>query len=88
MDESHRLYRQDKRLLSQVLKLMGMCDIPYRGAGWAQEQAGTGNPLFGHWLDWPSNTSFGDDPRDQKWINEGILDSENNYHRPNACYGF
>ena len=63
-------------------------NIPNRGAGWAQEQSGNGYPLFGHWLDWPSNTSFGDDPRDQMWINEGILASENNFHTPNACYGF
>lgn len=61
-------------------------NIPNRGAGWAQGQAGTSDSSWGHWLDWPSNTSFGDDPIDQKWINEGIKDFESEYHKPSMCY--
>ncbi len=41
-------------------------NIPNRGAGWAQGQAGTSLPQWGNWWDWPSSsTSFGDDPEDQ-----------------------
>jgi hypothetical protein len=54
-------------------------NIPNRGAGWAQQQAGTTKPEWGNWWDWPLNTSFGDDPFDQAWINEGIDDYENGY---------
>jgi len=61
-------------------------NIPNRGAGWAQEQAGTSLPQWGNWWDWPSSsTSFGDDPADQRWINEGIKDYENGYYDPKAC---
>ena len=58
-------------------------NIPNRGAGWAQRQAGTGLPEWGKWWDWTcSSTSFGDDPADQCWINEGIKDYENGYYDP------
>ena len=58
-------------------------NIPNRGAGWAQGQAGTSLPQWGNWWDWPSSsTSFGDDPEDQHWINEGIKDYINGYYDP------
>lgn len=60
-------------------------DIPNRGAGWAQEQAGTSLPQWGKWWDWSSSTSFGDDPEDQRWINEGIKDYKNGYYDHNLC---
>jgi len=41
-----------------------------RAAGWAQEQAGTGAPQYGHW--W-GGAPYGDDPADQDMINKGIL---------------
>jgi hypothetical protein len=40
-----------------------------RGAGWAQSRAGTSKEKDGHW--WGSSP-YGDDPKDQKWIEEGI----------------
>lgn len=40
-----------------------------RGAGWAQEQAGTSKPQWGHW--WGGG-SFGDDPYDQRQIENGF----------------
>lgn len=40
-----------------------------RGAGWAQEQAGTTKDEWGHW--WGGG-SFGDDPFDQKAIENGF----------------
>lgn len=40
-----------------------------RAAGVAQSRAGTSNRLFGSW--W-SGAPYGDDPRDQYWITEGI----------------
>jgi RHS repeat-associated protein len=61
-------------------------NIPNRGAGWAQGEAGTSLPQWGNWWDWPSSsTSFGDDPADQHWINEGIKDYENGYYDPKVC---
>ena len=45
-----------------------------RGAGWAQERAGTSLPEWGHW--W-TDSPHGDDPNDQKWINRGIFHYEN-----------
>ncbi|OZB35563.1 MAG: hypothetical protein B7X44_09490 [Halothiobacillus sp. 15-55-196] len=60
-------------------------NIPNRGAGWAQGQAGTSLPQWGNWWDWPSSTSFGDDPADQYWINEGIKDYEDGYYNPRVC---
>lgn len=41
-----------------------------RGAGWAQQQAGTSKPEYGNWYDWSS--SYGDDPNDQQSIKDGI----------------
>jgi hypothetical protein len=39
-------------------------------AGWAQQQAETSNPAFGHWYDW--NPPYGDDPArssdDSSWL--------------------
>jgi hypothetical protein len=49
-----------------------------RGAGWAQQQAKTSNPVFGHWYDW--NPPYGDDPADQAMIKAGIA-----YYK-NGCY--
>lgn len=40
-----------------------------RGAGWAQTQAGTSKPEWGHW--WGGG-SFGDDPHDQTQIDNGL----------------
>jgi hypothetical protein len=40
-----------------------------RAAGAAQSLAGTSNDSFGKW--W-STAPFGDDPRDQYWIEQGI----------------
>jgi hypothetical protein len=40
-----------------------------RGAGWAQEQAGTSLPEWGHWYGGPP---YGDDPADQAQIMGGI----------------
>jgi len=62
---------------ARALGLFG--NIPNRGAGWAQQQAGTSAPSWGDWYDWPSETSFGDDPADQYWINEGMTDYENDF---------
>ncbi|WP_459873761.1 polymorphic toxin type 44 domain-containing protein, partial [Endothiovibrio diazotrophicus] len=59
-------------------------NIPNRGAGWAQQQAGTSRPQWGNWWDWPPS-NFGDDPADQLWINEGIRDYENGLFNPMNC---
>lgn len=48
-----------------------------RGAGWAQEQAGTSTPEWGHWYGGPP---YGDDPADQAEIIAGF-----NYYK-NGCY--
>ncbi|MDX6020933.1 polymorphic toxin type 44 domain-containing protein [Scandinavium sp. V105_16] len=40
-----------------------------RGAGWAQNRAGTSNAEFG---DWYGSSPYGDDPDDQAWIKMGI----------------
>lgn len=55
-------------------------NIPNRAAGWAQKEAGTSRPIWGNWWDLP-NSSFGDDPRDQKWINEGKNDFNSEYYK-------
>jgi hypothetical protein len=44
-------------------------DIALRGAGWAQRQAGTSRPAFGS--TYLGTGSFGDDPEDQYWIEQG-----------------
>jgi RHS repeat-associated protein len=54
-----------------------------RGAGWAQEQAGTSDPSWGDWTDMSSGSSYGDDPNDQKWIKEGMQDYNSQYFYPN-----
>lgn len=41
----------------------------YKGAGFAQIRAGTSNPQWGAWHGKPP---YGDDPRDQFWIKQGI----------------
>lgn len=43
--------------------------ILLRGAGWAQSRAGTADPRWGYWY---KNIPYGDDPRDQYWIQQGI----------------
>lgn len=53
-------------------------NIPNRMAGWAQERAGTSLPEWGGPWDFPPS-SFGDDPEDQYWINEGIKDFNDGY---------
>lgn len=61
-------------------------NIPLRGAGWAQKQAGTSLPQWGNWWDWPSSsTSFGDDPEDQYWIKEGMRDYDSDYYGYRMC---
>ena len=40
-----------------------------RGAGWAQEDAGTSLPEWGHW---DGSAPYGDDPADQEQIKEGF----------------
>lgn len=44
-------------------------EILLRGAGWAQSRAGTVEPRWGHWY---QEIPYGDDPRDQYWIQQGI----------------
>lgn len=44
-------------------------DILLMGAGWAQSRAGTRQSNWGHWY---SKPPYGDDPRDQFWIKQGI----------------
>lgn len=44
-------------------------EILLMGAGWAQEKAGSSKKEFGHWYQKPP---YGDDPRDQFWIRQGI----------------
>lgn len=44
-------------------------DTLYMGAGLAQGQAGTSRPTWGAWYGKPP---YGDDPRDQYWIKQGI----------------
>lgn len=44
-------------------------DILLMGAGFAQKMAGTSKAEWGHWYDLPP---YGDDPIDQRWINQGI----------------
>jgi hypothetical protein len=39
------------------------------GAGWAQTRAGTSRPEWGKWT---QNPPYGDDPTDQRYIQEGI----------------
>jgi RHS repeat-associated protein len=48
-----------------------------RGAGWAQERAGTSTPEWGHWY---GKAPYGDDPDDQKQIIAGF-----NYYKY-GCY--
>jgi len=43
--------------------------VIYRGAGWAQQQAGTSDPSWGS--PWGSSP-YGDDPADQIMIQQGI----------------
>lgn len=43
--------------------------ILHMGAGCAQERAKTSMPKWGHWYQKPP---YGDDPRDQFWIKQGI----------------
>ncbi|RIJ84560.1 type IV secretion protein Rhs [Ralstonia solanacearum] len=43
--------------------------ILYRMAGWAQRQAGTSKPAWGHPL---GSSPYGDDPDDQEQIRHGI----------------
>ena len=51
-------------------KAAGIPDqVLLRGAGWAQEQAGTSQSNWGHW--WGSSP-YGDDPQDQAQIQAGI----------------
>jgi uncharacterized protein RhaS with RHS repeats len=57
--------------------------IPNRGAGWAQQKAGTSLLEWGSPYDIPPSI-FGDDPEDQYWINEGIKDYESGY-RDEEC---
>jgi RHS repeat-associated protein len=52
-------------------------DILLRGAGYAQEKAGTSTPEWGHWYQGPPH---GDDPDDQAQIIAGY-----NYYK-NGCY--
>ncbi len=44
-------------------------EILLRGAGWAQQRAGTSEPENGNWWGTPP---YGDDPRDQEMIQRGI----------------
>jgi hypothetical protein len=49
---------------------LGVSDqVLLRGAGWAQQQAGTSLPSFGSPL---GNPPYGDDPADQAQIKQGI----------------
>ncbi|WP_455427502.1 polymorphic toxin type 44 domain-containing protein [Dryocola sp. LX212] len=41
----------------------------YAGAGFAQNRAGTSHPSWGAWY---GKFPYGDDPRDQFWIKQGI----------------
>jgi hypothetical protein len=52
--------------------------ILLRGAGWAQQRAGTSTPQWGHWYD--LNGPFGDDPADQ-----GVISAGHAYYQ-NGCY--
>jgi hypothetical protein len=45
-------------------------EVLLRGAGWAQQQAGTSKPEFGN--PYLGTKSFGDDPIDQYWIEQGV----------------
>ena len=47
-------------------------EVLLRGAGWAQQQAGTSEDEFGTPYDLPGTSSYGDDPRDQEMIRQGI----------------
>ncbi len=49
--------------------------ILLRGAGYAQEQAGTSTPSWGHWYNFRG--PFGDDPADQEQIKNGIAYYQN-----------
>lgn len=46
-----------------------------RGAGYAQQQAGTSSPQWGHW--YSPNPPYGDDPSDQAMIRAGIAYYQN-----------
>ncbi len=52
-------------------------DILNRGAGVAQRRAGTSDPSWG--TPWGSSP-YGDDPRDQRWIDEGKKDHDEGYY--------
>ena len=52
-------------------------NIAQRGAGWAQLRGSNTNPNWGHYLDKPP---YGDDPKDQYWIEQGILDYDTGYY--------
>ena len=50
-----------------------------RGAGWAQQRAGSSDPTFGNWWeDFP----YGDDPKDQSLIDQGIQYFDNRCYDP------
>jgi len=52
-------------------------DTLKKAAGAYQIKSGTSSPKWG----WPWGASpYGDDPRDQKWINEGIADYNSGYY--------
>lgn len=52
-----------------VTAAMGLpVELALRGAGWAQERAGTSRPEYGSYLGDPP---YGDDPRDQEQIRRG-----------------
>lgn len=58
-------------------KAAGIPDtVLLRGAGWAQERAGTSLPSWGHW--W-KKSPYGDDPNDQQKILEGIAFYNENF---------
>lgn len=57
----------------------GFCDEGLkRGAGAAQRAAGTSKSEWG--TPWGS-APYGDDPNDQRWINEGSYDYQNYYNK-------
>lgn len=55
----------------------GLSGLLNRGAGWAQGDAGTSDPRWGKWW-WRS--PYGDDPSDQRWMDEGKNDYGNDYY--------
>lgn len=80
---------QKNILEAQKMTPFEFYDAVKNGGKWDyKQQAGTSLPSWGHWWDLPGS-SFGDDPIDQQWIDEGKKDFNGKYYddiKENQCF--